>query len=260
MSLPKSCCTPCPETETVQVPGPDGEPGTDGADGADGISAFTFTTANFVVPAIGAQVTVSVGNSSWMAVDGLVFCEGAGIFQVISIPATTSVVLEYLDYSVNTNAGATITSGAMVNPSGSEPSVSLLPSISDYETGGSQALTVTPSQLISLSVTLTEAKSYLLLAQIRLDFDAATFEADRTATVKLRRTNNTAADIANAVQAMATGVTVLETATAQVVHLPAVVYAAGAGDIIQMFGSVDTAPYSGSLKAVSGSILAIPLF
>lgn len=224
------------------------------------MSAFTFTTADFVVPAIGDQVTVSVGNSSWMAVNGLVFVEGAGIFQVISIPSATSVVLEYLDYSVNTNEAATVTTGSMVNPSGSEPNVTLLPSISDYEIGGSQALTVTAAQLISLAITLTQAKSYLLFGQIRLDFDVATFEANRTATVKLRRTNNTAGDIANAVQAMATGETVLETATAQIVHIPPVVYVAASGDVIELFGALDTAPYSGSLKAVSGCIVAIPLF
>lgn len=259
MTLPKSCCAPCPDVETVQIPGPEG-PSDPGTNGTDGIDAFTQTTADFIVPAIGANVTIVVVESGWMVVGQPVFIEGAGIFEVVSIASQTSVTLKYLDYSINTHSTETISTGAKVSPSGNEPSNTLLPAIVDYETADSQALTPTPTQLIGLSVTLSETRSYLLVAQIRLDFEVATFEANRTATVKLRRTNNTPGDIANTPQSIETGVVTLEVSTKAVVALPPVVYSASAGDIIQLFGSVDVAPYSGALAAIDGSIVAIPLF
>lgn len=259
MSLPKSCCAPCPDVETVQVPGPEG-PSDPGTDGTDGINAFTQTTADFIVPAIGGQVTIVVVNTDWMGIGQPLFIEDAGIFEVVSIGSQTSVTLEYLDYDINTHSTETISTGAKVSPSGNEPSSTLLPAITDYETGDSQALTPTPSQLIGLEVTLSETRSYLLVAHIRLDFSVATFEATRTATVKLRRTNNTPGDIANTPQSLETGVVTLEASTFAVVALPPVVYSANAGDIIQLFGSVDVAPYSGALAAIDGSIVAIPLF
>lgn len=257
MSTPKSCCAPCPTVETVNTPGVEGPPGVDGTDGTNGLNSFTFTTADFVVPALGADVTVSVVDSTWMVVGQEVFSQTAGNFSVVSKPTPTTAVLNYSNIGTNTATGNTISTGAEIGPSGKV--LTALPAVTDYHVGGSQALTATPAQILLSQITLP-AGTYLLISTARIDFDIATFNSEQEVTVKLRRTNNTPGDIANAVAGTNTGLTTLVTETLEVIPLPAVMYTATAGDTLSLFASVASAPYSGSLNAVEASILAIRVF
>lgn len=261
MSIPKSCCAPCPDVEVVQVPGPEGNDGDNGTNGTNGLSASTVTTADFEVPIIGANVTINVGQSTTFITGENVFVQGAGYFLLVSKPTTTTMILQYLNYTGNTHTGETISSGAGVGPSATQgPNATLLPAISNYQLAGSQALSDTPAQLLTLSITLAAAGSYLLMASVRLDFDVATFSGAEDVALKLRETNLGPADVANAVLNLDTGTTTLLSETLAAVALPPVVYTAAAGAVIQLFGSLSDTPYSGSLRAVEGSIVAIPLF
>lgn len=260
MASGQECCAPCPTVQTVNVPGAPGADGQAGNDGADGINSFTTSTANFVVPNVGDQVTVLVADSSWMTTGQPVFVEGAGAFQVVSKPGTSSVVLEYLDYAGNTHTGETIATGAQISPSGTQPDVTLLPAINDYHVAGSQALTNSSVALLSTTVTLTTPGTYLLTASARLDFDNATTVANQTVTLKLRETNNGPADVADAVRGIATGVVTTQTHTLAATDLPQVTYTAAAGDVIELFGLIDSVPYIGDVNVVETSILAIRLF
>lgn len=255
------CCSPCPEVQTINIPGVEGEAGEAGAAGSDGVNAYTQTTADFVVPIVGANETVSVLDSTWMAVGQKVVTDGPASFEVVSKPTSTSVVLQFMGYTDDVAPGATVSTGAVVSPSGTQgPDQTLLPKISSYAVGGSQALTATPAQILSLSVTLTEARSYLLIPSVRFDFSAATFADTENLTVKLRRTNNTAADITSAVAVGKIGVVSALSESVPFPGFPSVVYSAGAGDIVQMYASLSDTPYAGAINAVEGSILAIPLF
>ena len=79
-----SCCP-----TIVNVPGPRGAAGTNGTNGVDGIDSFTYTTAQFVVPALGAWVLVFVDNSDFLpeSVAGQFFVsiQGVGYMQVVSV-------------------------------------------------------------------------------------------------------------------------------------------------------------------------------
>lgn len=100
-------CVPCTTTlQAVSVPG------------TEGIDAFTTTTANFVVPALGAQVTIDVVNSDWMNVGNTYFITGAGWFSLDNINSQTSITLTYLNITANTAAGNTTNSGAKVTAAG----------------------------------------------------------------------------------------------------------------------------------------------
>lgn len=136
MSGLNDCCSPCPDVQTVNVPGVQGEPGADGEDGVNGVNAFTTVAANFVIPAIGANVTVAVGNSTWMVIGQKIWISDGtdqGTFEVVSIPGPSSVELEFLGYVDDSSAGATINSGAGVSPSGAQPALAAaLPSAVDY--------------------------------------------------------------------------------------------------------------------------------
>lgn len=111
------------------------------------------------------------------------------------------------------------------------------------------------------SLTLTSAGVYLLLARVRVDYTGATFAAVRTVTLKIRRTNNTAADIANStIQAQTEIITTL-TYTLGVIDLPPIVYTTtNNNDVLEIWGDVDTVPTAGSLDAVEASLVAVKIF
>jgi hypothetical protein len=73
----------------VNIPGPQGAAGANGTNGADGIDSFTYTTASFFVPALGASVFVYVTASDFLpeSVAGQFFVsvQGLGYMQVTSV-------------------------------------------------------------------------------------------------------------------------------------------------------------------------------
>ncbi len=256
MSIPIQCCNPTPLSEITQVPGPEGPNGTDGTNGQN---AWTTTIADFVVPAIGAQVTVSVVNSLWMTVGQNVFVQGAGNFRVSSHFSGTTAQLLYLPYQGNTFTGLVIAAGAEISPSGVQPGVTLRPFITTYQLGGSQSLTTSAAQLLGSSIVLNEGP-YLIMATYRLDYSVATFAAPDAIQLKLRETFNGPADITNAVVNLNTPTTTAKTGTFIQGALPPVAYVAASGDNVQMYGIITGTPYSGALQAVELSIVAVPIF
>lgn len=134
-------------------------------------------------------------------------------------------------------------------------------SLSGYATGTAYNLTAT-SALLGLGtgspvVTIATAGTYLILAAANLSLNGATFASNRTATIKVRRTNNTAADLANASRTVNSGVTTLITGALVNLTVPATVYAASAGDVLQVWGSVSIVPTAGNLQCDSAEIIAI---
>jgi len=84
------CCQPCDsEPVVVNIPGPQGAAGTNGTNGTNGIDSFTYTTASFFVPALGASVVVPVDNTDFLpeSVAGQFFVsvQGLGYMQVTSV-------------------------------------------------------------------------------------------------------------------------------------------------------------------------------
>lgn len=155
MSAPNSCCTPCcPTTEYVQTPGLEGDPGAAGAAGTDGVDSFTTTTANFVVPSVGANVTVSVANSSWMVIGQNVVVQAPANFIVISKPNAASVTLQFLHYGGDVAVGATINSGAQVGPAGitAPLSASLPTALTDNSTGTASNTIAAGSGVFTLAI------------------------------------------------------------------------------------------------------------
>lgn len=111
------------------------------------------------------------------------------------------------------------------------------------------------------TLTLDAAGTYLLFANVRVDYTAATFAASQTVTVKLRRTNNTAADVTGATRSVLTDIITTLTYTLGVVSIPPVVYVTtNTNDLIEMWGVVTVLPSAGTLDAVQAEIVAIRLF
>lgn len=115
MAAPSPCVPCCNTPQSVNVPGVEGEPGTDGSNGQ---SAYTLTTADFVIPAINSNVTISVQNSDWIALGQVVVADGPAHFQVVSLPGSTSIELKFLGYPNDLSAGGTISMGAKIAAAG----------------------------------------------------------------------------------------------------------------------------------------------
>ena len=91
-----------------------------GPKGADGISSFTLTTANFTVPATGSNVLVNVGFAQGFALEQGVFIEGAGAYEVVSIPNDVLLELKNLGATGNAIETTIINTGAKIVPGGIE--------------------------------------------------------------------------------------------------------------------------------------------
>jgi hypothetical protein len=114
----QDCCAPCVDIPITQVPGPAGPAGADGTDGTDGSSAFTTTTAGFIMPAVSGNVTVAVLDTAWMAVGQIIFVANAGYFSVNNVISGVSVSLTNLGYDGNAAPAAAIPTAQKVSSGG----------------------------------------------------------------------------------------------------------------------------------------------
>jgi hypothetical protein len=265
------CCTPCASETTTQVPGPEGPAGENGTDGTNGVSAFTVTTDDFVVPPADGTtpVTVEVADTSWMAVGEPLFMPDGFFFIVAAIVDGTHVSVVYPAWEANTSAGNTISAGTAVVPSGWQPAATALPTtdpVTKYGSGTAHTITGAAFAAVvfgtsgTQEITLTTAGTWLITARARVDYVAATFAAVRTVSIKTRRTNNTAGDVANSASAFKTQIITTLTFTALDLVVPAVTYAtANVNDVLQMQVAIDTDPTAGSIQIVEADIVAVYL-
>jgi hypothetical protein len=100
-------CVPCGTSPVVtNVPG------------SSGASAITVTSASFVIPAVGATVAVSVGDTSWIKTNANVFISDGskrGNF-LVTVNSAVSITAQFLGFQGDSAAGGTIASGAIVMP------------------------------------------------------------------------------------------------------------------------------------------------
>lgn len=129
-----------------------------------------------------------------------------------------------------------------------------------YASGSTYNLTAS-SALIDFgttdpTITIAVAGTYRISARAVLAYAGATFAPSQTITMKLRRTNNTAADLTNGGVDFATGIVTLLTAPLAQLNTPYVVYVATAGDIVSLYGLVGVAPSAGNVTVTAASIHA----
>ncbi len=135
-----------------------------------------------------------------------------------------------------------------------------------YGVGTAYALTNTAAAVdfgtTDPSITITSAGTYLLIAQVQLDYAGATVVAE-TATVKLRRTNNTPADVAASIITLDLPVATTLTNTYGIFTLPPVLYTTAAiTDAVTIFANVSATLGAGTVNAVAlgTSIIAVRLY
>lgn len=134
-----------------------------------------------------------------------------------------------------------------------------------YATGTVYTLTNAAAECvfgtISPSLVIDSAGTWLIRARARVDSTASTLAATRTVTLLLRRTNNTAADLAGSPLAVKTPITAGGTFAILAGNLPEIVYTTtNANDIIQLYGLIDTVPTGGTVQVMEASIVAVRLY
>lgn len=149
----------------------------------------------------------------------------------------------------------------MFNSAGSPPPTSNVKSVEAAGTAYSLTNTAAAAAFgtTSPSITIDQPGTYLIIASANLLYNAATLAAVRTATIKLRRTNNTAADIAGMTRDIKTGIITLLTYTMDNVQLIGSYTTANSNDVLSLFGSLDVVPSAGSIDLTQASIIAIRL-
>lgn len=136
--------------------------------------------------------------------------------------------------------------------------------VATYGAGTAYSLTNTAAA-IDLGTTdpvavINKAGTYLIFGWVNLQYVGATFAANRTVTIKLRRTNNTPADLTGGTVTLGTNVTTTVTGTLAIVSINPVVYTtANTDDSITLFGDVSTVPSAGSLDVTQASVVAVRL-
>jgi len=96
--------------------GPQGFGGIDGTNGTNGINAFTTLTASFTQPNVGSNVTISVGDSAWIALGQNIYIAQAGYYQAIAIVSSTSITVELVNIDL-VASGSTVSSNRRISPS-----------------------------------------------------------------------------------------------------------------------------------------------
>lgn len=134
-----------------------------------------------------------------------------------------------------------------------------------YAAGTAYALTDTAALLdfgtTDPTLVVDEAGTYLIFGRAYVKYNAATYAGTQTATIKLRRTNNTAADVTGATTTATMRIITTITDSVGIMELPPVIYTTtNADDSISVFGSVSAAPAAGSVDATEASIVVVRLY
>ena len=85
-------------TGATGTTGAAGTTGATGATGSAGLNAFATTGTDFTQPANGDDVTVTVSDTSWMAVGEVVFVDHGGYYSVHTVTNDTTAALTNLGY------------------------------------------------------------------------------------------------------------------------------------------------------------------
>jgi len=107
------------------------------------------------------------------------------------------------------------------------------------------------------SITIAAAGTYILSGFVKVDLNAATFASNRLFTARIRRTNNTAANIANSDSTFSTGTPTIVTQTMAIIPIKDVIYTtANANDVLEIWVDISVLPDAGTLTIEQASIVA----
>jgi microcystin-dependent protein len=108
------------DTGATGATGLQGPTGQTGATGAAGPASTSITQAQYTQPAVNANVTIAVDQTSWCPPGSVVFIAGGGYYEVESVPDSTHMVLLNPGWENAAPPGSTVPSGSLVTAGGVE--------------------------------------------------------------------------------------------------------------------------------------------
>lgn len=293
------CCSPCNTTlPPVNIPGTRGPEGANGINGTNGQSVNTNTTAQFTSSAdLTTPMIVSVASSLQMVV-GQTLIVGQGPGATLTHPGPVTILVTavaspntFTGHLVNaTDENVIVSSGASVTPTGSNASVAFPITLAQggtNATGGTaalikasaqsnlglgqdaiissnsgltQAITTTVTQVGTIDITIPALGSYLYFAHVSVDWNGVTFGVTQVLTVTIKNVTNPSV-LATAVR-NTQALTTLKLPSSDY-HIPFILDATAAiGDHIQIqiVSSPTNPPNSaGTFTVIAGSLVAVPL-
>lgn len=111
----------------------------------------------------------------------------------------------------------------------------------------------------SPTITIDQPGTYVIISRARYELAGATFAASRLLTLKLNRTNNSAADLTNGTVLYNTPIVTLLTSTMTELSIMTTYTTLNTDDIVVLSTLVGTVPSAGSLTVNEASIVAYRL-
>ncbi len=156
--------------------------------------------------------------------------------------------------------GISISSNTIIN-SAPNPTITT----AAYSSGTVYNITTTPAKLdfgtTDPAITLPTSGTYLIMSNVRIDYNGLTNILANTVNIKLRRTNNTASDLTNATGDFILPLVTLLTQTGGDCDVSSVIYTtSNSNDVIELWGNRTASVSVGNVQAGSAWIVAIKLF
>jgi hypothetical protein len=105
------------------------------------------------------------------------------------------------------------------------------------------------------------SQKWAIFATIQVNYVGATFAANQTVSAKIRRTNNTAADLTDSTRSDLLDVVTTLTSVGPSISLGPIYYTpSGTADALQVYATLSATPSAGSMTITGVTITAIPVF
>ncbi len=125
--------------------------------------------------------------------------------------------------------------------------------------GSAYTLTTAAAGVTGATATVVREGTYKVEATVRLD-GAGLTTTNQTATVKVRKTSGTPADIPNTSTTYGLPVVTTQTLTVDTMPIGPVVVTLAAGDVLQVFANISAVLGAGTVSAAKSSLLLTRLY
>lgn len=219
---------------------------------ASGTGSVAVGVGLTVSNAAGVTLTGGAGNMTVVA--------GTGNSRTMTLQATNGSGTA-TTFATGSNTALNVPSGIELQTAGNRVGYN----VTAYGVGTPYAFTNTAAAIdfgtTDPAIVLDKAGTYQIYGQVNLAYNGATVVAE-TATIKVRRTNNTAADL-SAVVVLDLPVATTLTHTYGIFQIPPFIYTTSAtDDVVTLFGNVSAALGAGTIDAtaIGTSLVAVRLY
>jgi hypothetical protein len=261
MALPFGCgCLGTTVAEAVNIPGDDG------ANGVAGVNGYSTLTDPLVLPAIGVNVTATMGSTAWIAYGQFLVVGsttlGYAHFQVQLLPAktATTVTLKFLGYPGDALPTVNLPTGSIVSPAGPW---GLPAPLTVYGAGTVYPITNAQAAIdmgtTDPSLVITTPGTYLIFARAKIRNNSAATVPGEIVTVNLAKNTAaiTGATTAWVCPAIVNGANLFLSDMA----LPPIVFTtAVATDVVALYAGASVVTNAGAYNVSEAEIVAVRLY